>query len=186
MADTEVVGLDSGDELVTLKARADLLGVGYHPSIKLDKLREKVNAAVSSSDSGVAMITNTIPEESTEARRNRKRKEAIELVRVRITCMNPAKKEWDGEIISSGNSLIGTFTKFVPFNAEEGYHLPRVIYEQLVERQCQIFVSVRDARGNTSRKGKLIKEFSIEVLPPLTPLELKDLAQRQAVSKSIA
>ena len=34
------------DELTTLKARADLMGVTYHPNIGLEKLRAKVNATV--------------------------------------------------------------------------------------------------------------------------------------------
>ena len=54
-----------------------------------------------------------------------------------------------------------------------------------LQRQCQVFTTVRDRRGNASRKGKLIKEFSIEVLDPLTEDELKELAQRQAMSKSV-
>jgi hypothetical protein len=43
---------------------------------------------------------------------------------------------------------------------------------------------IRDS-GNTSRTGKLIKEFAIEVMPQLTSEELHDLAQRQAMSNSI-
>jgi hypothetical protein len=44
---------------------------------------------------------------------------------------------------------------------------------------------VPDSRGNKVRKGKLIKEFAIEELPPLTKEELAELAQRQAMSKSV-
>ena len=75
--------------------------------------------------------------------------------------------------------------KYVPFNADEGWHVPTIIYKQLVNRECQVFTTVRDARGNASRKGKLIKEFAIEVLPQLTPDELQELARRQAMAKSI-
>lgn len=180
------------DELAALKARADLLNVSYHPSIGLEKLREKVNAAIAAEGGAAAEEITSAPmesvnpvNESPEARRARKKREANELVRIRVTCMNPAKKEWDGEIITAGNSLVGSFTKFIPFNAEEGWHVPRIIYNQLVQRQCQIFVTTKDSRGNQIRKGKLIKEFAIEVLPQLTMDELKDLAQRQAMAKSI-
>ena len=47
-ADTEDV-LEAQDERTALKARADLLGISYHPSIGLEKLREKVNKAMTSS-----------------------------------------------------------------------------------------------------------------------------------------
>ena len=112
-------------------------------------------------------------------------KSASELMRIRVTCMNPAKKEWEGEIFTVGNAVVGTFKKYVPFNADEGWHVPRIIYEQLKDRECQVFTTVRDSRGNSTRKGKLIKEFAIEVLPNLTEEEIKELAQRQAMAKSV-
>ena len=174
------------DELTTLKARADLLGVTYHPSIGLEKLREKINAA--NTDEAVQEPVKSAPqadEETLSQKRTRLKKEALELVRIRVTCMNPAKAEWEGEIFTSGNSGVGSITKFVPFNADAGWHVPRIIYTQLAERQCQIFTTVTDSRGNKSRKGKLIREFAIEVLPPLTPAELHELAQRQAMAKAI-
>lgn len=175
------------DELEALKARANLLGVKFHPSISLEKLREKVNAAVTSE--GEAEEPSNSPSETKEETIGEKRKrlkaEALKLVRIRLTCLNPAKKEWEGEIITVGNSLIGSVKKFVPFNADDGWHVPHVIYQQLKERQCQIFYTATDARGNKVRKGKLIKEFAIEVLPPLTKEELEELARRQAMAKAI-
>ena len=169
------------DELTTLKARADLLGISYHPSIGLEKLREKINAATSDE----VPKTNAPQEENVNQKRARLKKEALELVRIRVTCMNPAKAEWEGEILTVGNSAIGSVTKYIPFNADAGWHVPRIIYQQLVERQCQVFVTKTDSRGNKSRQGKLIKEFAIEVMPPLTPAELHELAQRQAMAKAI-
>lgn len=174
------------DELTTLKARADLLGIPYHPSIGLEKLREKINAATSDeADPAPIQAASQTNEETLNQKRARLKKEALELVRIRVTCMNPAKAEWEGEIFTVGNSAIGSVTKYVPFNADAGWHVPRIIYQQLAERQCQIFTAVKDSRGNKGRKGKLIKEFAIEVMPSLTPEELRDLAQRQAMAKAI-
>ena len=173
------------DELTTLKARADLLGITYHPSIGLEKLREKINAATSDEVAQTNAVQASPQEENVNQKRARLKKEALELVRIRVTCMNPAKAEWEGEIFTVGNSGIGSITKYVPFNADAGWHVPRIIYQQLAERQCQIFTTVTDSRGNKSRKGKLIREFAIEVMPPLTPAELHELAQRQAMAKSI-
>jgi hypothetical protein len=180
----------SVDELASLKARADMLGVKYHPSISLEKLRDKVKAAMSEDapaveEEEVAVVVPAAVVETESQRKARKRKEANELVRVRITCMNPAKAEWEGEIFTAGNSTVGSFTKFVPFNADEGWHVPRIILSQIQERQCQIFTSVRDSRGNSTRKGKLIKEFAIEIMPPLTTEELAELARRQAVTRAV-
>lgn len=187
MTDTPEV-LEIPDELTSLKARADMMGITYHPSIGVEKLREKVVAALSDAPAPVVESVHSAPEvkESEAAFVGRMRREANTLIRVRVTCMNPNKKEWDGEVFTVGNSVVGTFSKFVPFNsAEDGWHIPTIIYQTMVERKCQIFTSTKDSRGNVTRQGKLIKEFSIEVLPPLTREELQDLAQRQAMAKTI-
>lgn len=175
--------LEVPDELATLKARADRLGITYHPSIGLEKLKEKVNATVTATEvKPEVLVADTPAEESQEQRRKRKRLEANALVRVRVTCMNPAKKEWEGELFTAGNSVVGSFTKYVPFNTDEGWHVPQIILNQIKQRMCQIFVSSKDERGNNVRKGKQIKEFSVEILASLSQEELRDLAQRQAMA----
>ena len=179
MSQVQVEDIAVPDELATLKARADTLGIQYHPSIGVEKLREKVNGALMNEG------TTEVKEDPVASQRKKDRDEASKLVRLRLTCMNPNKKEWDGEFITAGNAVIGSFTKFVPFNAPDGWHVPNIIYQQLRDRECQVFTTVRDSKGNSTRKGKLIKEFSIEILPPLTAEELHDLAQRQAMAKSI-
>lgn len=173
------------DELEVLKARADKLGIKYHPSISLAKLKEKVSEGLAD-DIPEEVVTVKPGKETDVQLKARKRREANALIRIRVSCMNPNKKEWDGEIITTGNTNTGTIKKFVPFNSDEGYHVPHMIYEQLLQRQCQVFVTVKDNRGNKVRKGKLIKEFAIEVLPPLTEKELKELAQRQAMASGSA
>lgn len=186
--DTDI--LPTQDPLSALKARADMLGVKYHPSISFEKLRDKVNAVLDDkpepeADASPVAAKSSAQAETAEQRRVRKVREASELVRIRVTCMNPAKTEWDGEIFTAANSVVGTFKKYVPFNADEGWHVPRILYNQIRDRQCQVFVTVRNERGNSSRKGKLIKEFAVEVLPPLTQDEIDELARRQAMAHAI-
>ena len=184
--DTQETEVTVPDELEALKARASLLGVKFHPSISLEKLREKVNAAMTSTEAHAEeAVIEEAKEETVGEKRKRLKTEALKLVRIRMTCLNPAKKEWEGEIITVGNALIGSVKKFVPFNADDGWHVPYVIYQELKERQCQVFFTAKDGRGNSVRKGKLIKEFAIEVLPPLSQEELDELARRQAMSKAI-
>ena len=175
-------------ELENLKSRAEKLGVKFHPSISAEKLREKIKAAQTEGEGSVGEQSEGksaagTKEESPAAKKLRLKREALKLVRVRITCMNPAKKEWEGEIITVANNAVGTVKRYVPFNIEDGWHVEHILLEQLRERQCQIFVSEKDSRGNKVRKGKLIREFAIEVLNPLTEEELAELAQRQAMAK---
>lgn len=178
------------DELSTLKARADQLGISYHPSIGLAKLREKVNAAIEGTqvepdeqEDAPVQAKSAAARQETEAEiRTRMRQEQLALVRIRLTCMNPQKSEWEGEVFTVGNALVGSITKYVPFNAEDGWHVPQILLDTLQDRHCQIFTSVKAKNGVDVRQGKLIKEFAIEILPPLTQRELKDLAQRQAMA----
>ena len=175
-------------ELENLKSRAEKLGVKFHPSISAEKLREKIKAAQSEGEGGVGeqpevkSAINTV-EESPAAKKLRLKREGLKLVRVRITCMNPNKKEWEGEIFTVSNNAVGTVKRYVPYNAEDGWHIEQILLNQLRERQCQIFTTDKDSRGNKIRKGKLIREFAIEVLDPLTEEERHELAQRQAMAK---
>lgn len=179
--------LETPNELDALKARADMLGLSYHPSIGVEKLREKVNTALTEQAPEPAAPPKVVAvvEETPHARLVRRKREATELIRIRITCMNPNKKEWDGEVITAGNATVGTHKKYIPFNVDEGWHVPRIIYEQLLARECQVFFTKKNDRGMTVRQGKLIREFAIEVLPMLTEKELNELARRQAMAKSV-
>jgi len=176
------------DELATLKARADLMGVQYHPSIGVEKLRAMVAAAQEGKpqpdpDQTVPAAPAKAVAETAVQKRMRLKNEATRLIRIRVTCMNPAKTEWSGEIFTTGNRAVGSLKKFVPFNIE--WHVPYMIFEMIRDRMCQVFTTVVDARGNKLRKGKLVREFNVEILPDLTKEELGELARRQAMANSI-
>lgn len=191
------------DELTLLKGRAKQLGISFHPNIGLEKLKAKVNAKLNpdleekpeetepSDAPVVAQETATkqnpgkLPEESRLQRHSRLRKEASRLIRIRISCMNPNKKEWEGEVFTVSNSVIGTFKKFVPFDNDEGWHVPKVIFNMIKERKCQIFQTKKNDRGVKMRVGKLINEFAIEILNPLDQKDLDNLAKKQALANNI-
>ena len=189
-------------ELDTLKARADLMGLSYHPNIGVDKLKERIEASISGeSVTEEAPVAKTTPEDSAPPaytgevltaaefkmlQVRKRRQKAGSLVRIRLVCMNPNKKDWEGEIFSVGSAKLGTFKKFVPFNGdEEGYHVPQIMLDMIRERKCSIFQTVKGPKGNKIRKAKLVPEFSVEELEPLTKDQLKDLAQQQAMSGSL-
>lgn len=174
------------NEMTLLKDRAGIMGIKYSPNIGLDTLRERVNAAlVSGMYKKDTSKKEEQPAETIAERNTRFRREANRLIRIRLTCMDPNKKNWPGEIFTVSNAVIGTVKKFVPFNADQGYHVPHVIYEQLKARKYQEFRKVTVAGGRKVMKSFLSKTFAIELLDPLTPKELKDLADRQALNHSI-
>ena len=179
-------------QLEKLKARAKTLGIKHHPSIGEEKLRAKINARMDDKpepiDSSVYVAAAPVglPKPETRAQRTqRQRKEASRLIRVRISCMNPNKKEWEGEIFTVSNSVVGTFKKYVPFNTEEGWHVPQMILNMIQERKCQVFFTVKGQRGNKVRQGKLIKEFSGDILEPLNQKQREDLAKPQAMANNL-
>lgn len=165
------------DELTVLKERATVMGIQFHPAIGLEKLRGKVNEALQP----VAKLTAT-QQKNLEIRAVRK--DAMKLIKVNVSCMNPSKLEWDGEIFTTGNSVIGTIKRYVHFNTD--WHVEQAILNMLIERQAQIFVTVKGKAGRKERKGKLIKEFTIAYPEKMTQAELDKLAQRQAMANGTA
>lgn len=185
---TEDIQESPAEALAALKTRADRLGIQYHPSIGYEKLSEKVTAALTAATTEQPQQPKAVVMDQTETlneKRARKKREAFKLTRIRITCMNPAKREWEGEIFTGGNDEVGSVTKYVPFNNDEGWHVPQILLNIIQDRQCQVFHSVRQPNGTSVRKSKIIKEFAVEILDQLTPEEIKDLALRQAATKSI-
>lgn len=176
------------DELTLLKEQAKKLNIGFSPNIGLDALKAKVKAVLENEAPVVEEVAEPVAlgslVESTGKRRARLRKEANVLVRVIVSCRNPSKKEWQGEFFTVSNSVIGTIKKYVPFDTEEGWHVPVALYNMIKERQYQHFYKVK-VDGKEVTRGKLVPEFNVQLLPQLTKAELQELAQRQAITRSI-
>jgi hypothetical protein len=107
--------------------------------------------------------------------------EQMRLVRVRITNLDPKKKDLPGEIFTVANEYIGAVKKYVPYGevSDNGWHIPYCIYQALLERQ---FVDIRTSKGKNGVPvvtTRMAREFSLEVLEPLTEEELKQLATAQ-------
>jgi hypothetical protein len=131
-----------------------------------------------------AMLTKEVADAGPETegqKKNRLRREAMALVRVRVSCMDPQKKNLKGELICVSNKNFGTVQRFIPFNRE--WHIEKVLYDILLDKEYMVF-----DREKTGRAGievvtpRNVPAFNIQVLPPLSKGELKDLAQRQAMA----
>lgn len=173
---------ETNTRLNDLKAEAETMGISFHPSIGEEKLAEKIAEAKAEQNSGEPEV------EAAPVKKKKSiaqiKKEASELIRIQITCMDPSKSEWEGELFSCGNRHIGTFTKYVPYGV--AWHVPRIIFDMIKEKKCQIFKTTIDNRGNKSRTGKLINAYAVEMLEPLNKAELDDLAKRQAMANGTA
>jgi hypothetical protein len=126
--------------------------------------------------------------EAEQAIRTQLHRDEMKLIRCRITNLNPAKKDLHGEIFAVANRYLGTVRKFIPYGeaTDDGYHIPKVLYDELVTRQFQQISVKKDQRtGTNSVTTRWVREFAIEVLPPLTQEELNRLATAQAAAGSV-
>ena len=175
---TEQAQIDQDNELTALKDKAELLGITFHPSISAAKLKEKIDAKLADQLAAEKPVPAT---ETVAEYRHRMRQDALRLVRVIVTPMDPLKKEYTGEIFTVGNSVVGMVSRMVPYNNEEGWHVEQIILDTLKEKRVQVFVK-KKVNGKEHKEGKLIPAFGIQVLDPLSKVELGELAQRQAMA----
>ena len=170
---------DAPSELEVLKERADLMGIQYSGNIGVDKLRERVEEALAKTAKKDS-VANTSDQNE---RYNALRKEATKLIRVRVTCLNPNKKHSDGEYVRTGNRVVKTIGRFLPFEKET--HLENMLVNNLRDRMYPIVAEEKNSEGKMVPIRKLRREFQIEILPQLTEEELKDLAADQARRGSV-
>ncbi len=209
-----LTGSDPKAYLAYLKERADFLGISYSPNIGAETLKARIEAKMENlpdpeenqqeepnaleATAAFSASRDTTTEAQLQGAkegfvpkqlslREQLIADNMKLVRVRITCMDPKKKDLPGEMITVANRFLGNVSKFVPFGevTEDGYHIPYIIYKMLNKRR---FVNIRTRKGKGGSpivESGWAKEFAIEVLPPLTESELKRLATAQTAAGSI-
>lgn len=190
------------DELTMLKQRATLMQIPFSNNIGVDALRKKIAAKMedevdTTDDEGnevalaqpnpLADASTVTPVTKSEAPVKRKtlaqhlQDEALKLIRVRISCMDPKKQDLEGEIFTVANEYIGTVKKHVPFGekTDNGYHIPQCILDFLRSRKFLHISTKTGPNGQIETKTRWVAEFAIEVLEPLTEAELRALAADQ-------
>jgi hypothetical protein len=113
--------------------------------------------------------------------------DAMKLIRVIVRPNDPLKLESGGEIFTYGSNVINNgkaVKKYVPFNNEEGWHIPNIIYQNIVATECQIFKKVT-RNGQDTMEAVKIKSYNVEVLPALTQDEIDKIAVRQKSTSSV-
>lgn len=116
------------------------------------------------------------------ARMSEKEKKALALVRIIVSPNDPNMASYPGLIFTVGSSSVNRgkmIKKYVPFNNEEGWHVPHIIYEQIKYAEMQKFKAIKRPDGSKDVTPYITRKFNVEVLPPLTQKELADLAAAQ-------
>jgi hypothetical protein len=180
-----------------LMQKARTMGITFSNNISEEALAEKVNTKLNGEVAAREDKSELNPlagdklgaaPAAKKSLRQRIWDEEMALVRVRITNMDPKKKELRGEIMTVANDYLGTVRKFVPFgeDTDEGYHVPKCLLTMMQERKFLQIREVRDRKTGTVRpETAWVREFAIEILPPLTPEELKQLATAQIAAGTV-
>ena len=111
--------------------------------------------------------------------------EAMKLVRVVVTPNDPLMVNYPGLIFTVGMSNINKgrmIKKFVPFNNEEGWHVPTIILRQIEHAEMQKFKTVTRSNGEKVLEPYITKKFNVRILDSLTQEELEKLAARQGAA----
>lgn len=168
-----------------LKERATQLGITYSPNIGEETLSRKIQAHLEgqNAEEKIQEKEQEVEQPSTnltvDQKRALKRKEAMKLVRVVVHPMDPLRSQLEGEIITGGNSVVGTVSKYVPFNNENGYYIPQILFNILKDRKYLAHYTVTDSKGNEINRHRLAPAFNIVTLPDLSEKELARLAADQ-------
>lgn len=194
-AETEELTITPEAEKSMLMQRARLMGLNVSNNIGLETLRKRIQDHLDGKQEDnkpevPAMADPAIakaPAGKVKSLRQHLHDDAMRLVRVRIANLDPKKKDLQGEIITVANEYLGTVRKFVPYGevTDGGYHIPMCIYNLLRKRKFLNIRTTKSKNGEIKVEQNWASEFSIEVLPPLTPEELKQLATAQIAAGSV-
>jgi hypothetical protein len=175
-------------------------GIKMHFNSKRTKLEEALNNLTSNNednimevqtvDTDVVTITDDMLDDfkidgvELEGLRN---DDAMKLIRVIVRPNDPLKLESGGEIFTYGSNVINNgkaVKKYVPFNNEEGWHIPNIIYQNIIATECQIFKKIT-RNGQDTMEAVKIKAYNVEVLPALTQIEIDKIAIKQKATSSV-
>lgn len=191
--------LSEEEQMKLLKQRARMMGIEFSNNIGMETLKQRIQDKLEGKEGTPEAPADPVPpaplkdpeapKTPPKTLRQRLYEENMKLVRIRITCLDPKKKEWPGEIITVANEYLGTVRKFVPFGevTDNGYHVPYCIYKYLKARKFLNIRTYKDRRNGNQVKieHNWTQEFAIEVLPQLTEDELAKLATAQTAAGSI-
>lgn len=198
-------GEQTPDEMTMLKQRAKMMGIEFSNNIGIETLRQKITAKMAGEADSLPKtdtldsVTNTdtplltdpeSPVEKKETLRQRLVRENMRLIRLRITNMDPKKKDLPGEIFTVANQYLGTVKKFIPYGevTEDGYHVPYCLYKMMRARKFLNIRTFKDRKNNNQIKVEQnwVPEFALEILPSLTREEISRLGAAQSAAGGLS
>ena len=176
-------------------------GVDLHHKTGIQKLKEtlvQVRAGTYGQPETIApqpvnpkITSNTGPTEAakkaaaahTERINNPTKEErALALKRIIVVPNDTNLSEYHGMIFTVGSSAVKKgkmVKKYVPFNNEQGWHVPNMIVENIQAAEVQKFRKETMPNGEKIMKPYMTKKFNVTILPDLTKQEMDELAAAQ-------
>ncbi len=107
---------------------------------------------------------------------------ATRMQRIVVTPNDPNMSSYSGLIFTAGSSKVNNgrmIKKYVPFNNDEGWHVPQILIDQIEAAEMQKFRTITLPNGKKGKEAYLTKKFNVKILPPLTVPEMEALAAAQ-------
>lgn len=175
---------DQVDERALLIQRANVLGINFAANISTSRLAERIatHLAGTAEEEGVAAAD--VPQYAERVMTAKEledlhRRQVIEdqtaLVRVVITCMNPALSELESEMFHITNDYMSD-RRVIPFG--KPWHVSRALYNHLQGLTYQAFRTITTQFGQKKIPFE-VPAYGIQVLPPLTNEEISSIATSQ-------
>lgn len=179
-------------DLEAIRAKAKELGVPVHPAQKAETIQANIDRFLVEAASGVTLPAvaaeplASVPAVETEAEElARLQAEALALIPVTVTSMDPADAGLTAAIISVGNAKLGQITKAIPFGYK--WYMPKILLEDMEERTFMRHAMVPVPGSGMERlETAHIKKYAIQRHPMPTQEELEQLAKAQAMGNELA
>ncbi len=168
-------------DLEQVRAKAKELGIEYHPAMKAETIQYKIDEFLNRQPDIIQPPVKDETPEQTEARLHR---EALALIPITITSMDPGDANLTGVIVSVGNRKLGQISKAIPFGYK--WYMPKILVDHLAEQQFCRNSMIPTPGGNERLHTQWLKKYAIQYHDMPTPAELKELAKAQAVGNELA
>ena len=171
--------------LEEVRAKAKELGVAYHPAQKAETIQQNIDKLLSERETVEAAAPK--PKEETLAEvEARLLKEAVALVPVTVTSMDPADAETTGTLVSVGNRKLGQITKAIPFGYK--WYMPKILLQHMEATMfCRSSMVPTGVPGTPERLNtQWLKKYAIQYHPMPTSEELVELAKLQLQGNELA
>jgi hypothetical protein len=168
--------------LESIRAKATELGVKWHPAQKAETIQYNIDQFLEAN--APTIIQPPVKDETDAERIKRELQEAMALIPVTVTSMDPADANLQAVIVSVGNRKLGQISKAIPFGYK--WYMPKILIDEMEATQFCRTTMVPTGHGTERPNTQWMKKYAIQYHPLPTPKELADLAKAQAQGNELA